>query len=83
MLVAKKEPLELVDGMLVEYEIKGKETYAGLGRVVGIATTGTAVIGRSIILKDLSGNFPNSVYPFECFCCFECWLKQASTADSH
>lgn len=50
--------------------------FEGKAEVVGIATIGAAVIERSIMLKDLSGNIPNETYPFQYFCCFEVHLKK-------
>ena len=73
MLIVGKDPATLKSGMIVNYKIT--EQFSGKGEVVGIATTGNAVIGRSIILKDLSKNFPSKIYPFEYFVAFECQLS--------
>lgn len=47
----------------------------GRGKVKGIAQNAYPVIGRTFILEDVSGNFPNETYPFTHFACFECQMK--------
>ena len=48
----------------------------GQGFVMGVATVPTAELGASIIIEDLSGNFPIPSYPFKFFVCFESQLTK-------
>jgi hypothetical protein len=69
----EKTILNLQQGDKVEYD---NGAMRGQGEVVGIATTPLAVIGASVIIRDLSKNIPNESYPFECFVCSECHLRK-------
>lgn len=65
--------MDLIQGKIVTYDT---QTMKGRARIVGIATTGAAVIGRIVILEDLSENLPNREYPFTHFACAEVHLSE-------
>ncbi len=62
-------------GERVCYQIDG--TRKGVAKVVGVATIGVAILGRTYILEDLTGNFPSANYPYPYFACFESWMTKA------
>jgi len=47
----------------------------GKAIVKGIAVNSVAILGKTYILEDLSGNFPNAGYPYKHFCCLEIDLE--------
>lgn len=47
----------------------------GEGLVLGCSTTDQAVLGKGMIIKDLSGNIPTEEYPFDTMAVFEVHLK--------
>ena len=51
----------------------------GSGRVVGVANTGSPVIGKSYIVEQLSGepSIPNKIYPYTHRVVFECHIIKA------
>lgn len=50
-------------------------TVKGEGIVMGIATTGVAILGRNIIIKP-DVRIANDVYDFECICMHELYMKK-------
>ena len=57
----------------VKYKIEKTE---GEALVVGHSMSNQPILGAGYILQDLSGNFPNDIYDFETFQCFECWMEK-------
>ena len=64
--------LNLTQCQRVEYNIP--DTIQGIGKVVGIATNGGPLLGRSIIIEP-EQSISSEVYPFSHFVCFESYLK--------
>ena len=65
----------LKPGLKVNYDngvIKGE------GTVQACVSTGEPFIGKTYVLKDLSGNIPNDTYPYDCFACCACHIKHDS-----
>lgn len=46
----------------------------GVGEVVGVALTEQPIIGKTWIVRDLSGNIPNETYEFDTFVLFDCHI---------
>ncbi len=61
-------------GDIVRYDVNG--LIKGNAKIVGVANNGAPIIGVAYILEDLDGNFPNKVYPYSHFSCFEQWINQ-------
>lgn len=71
--------LKFAQGEKVMYSIGSgleNEIIQGKGEIVGCSTTGYPIIGCTYMVKDLSHNFPNKTYPFECIPVFENCLKK-------
>lgn len=58
------------NGDMVSYDCCG---VTGQAIVIGVATNGDPLIGRSYILKDQK--IKSDVYPYECFVCPELYIK--------
>jgi hypothetical protein len=63
-----------------KYKNKDKVHYhdgnnKGVGEVVGHSHIEIPILGNGYILRDLSGNFPNETYEFECFQTFDAWIR--------
>lgn len=52
------------------------DNLVGVGKIRGIHTS-SPIFGYLYIIEDLSNNIPNIVYPFDCFCLSEVFLKKA------
>lgn len=59
-------------------KLAGGHTLPKKGIVVGIATNGVAVLGKSYIIKDLSKTLPTKEYPYEYYICSENFLSPAT-----
>jgi hypothetical protein len=68
--------MDIEDGIIVSYEYCG---LSGIGIVRGIANIGAPVIGRTVIVEDLSKNLPSETYPFRTFAVPELFLKKIAT----
>ena len=65
--------MKFKNGQYVKY---GLPQHSGIGMIMGKATMEQPVIGSNWILKDMSNNFPNEHYPFECFAAFDNQLQE-------
>jgi len=62
------------DKEIVEYD--NRAGLVGRGEVVGCATIPFPILGAMYLVKDVSGNLPSDVYPFEVFQCPEAFLRK-------
>lgn len=62
------------NNQLIEYKLPSDDKPRE-GRIKGQANTGHAVIGITYIVEDLSGEFPNEIYPYSCIAVFEIHIK--------
>ena len=71
------EKYKFKQGQEVIYRINGGNDlhYQGKGKIVGVCSTSAAVIGATYIVEDLENIFPNEMYPYSHFACFEMWLE--------
>lgn len=60
-------------GDIVSYQVHNMK---GKARVVGVSSSAQPVIGRMLILEDLSGNIPNETYPYTHFTAPEVLLEK-------
>lgn len=66
---------ELKNGTRVKYDVNISSTdrLTGNGTIVGMATTGTAILGINYIIEpDIP--ISNEAYDYKCFCMFEKFL---------
>ncbi len=66
---------EFKEGQIVFWDTTTCQIPVGHGVVRGIATTGAALIGRSIIVQTMGQDLVGEFYPYSCFAIFEVFLK--------
>jgi len=65
--------VDFKENAIVHYDLG---VMKGSGKIKGISCAGVPLGGKSYIIEDLSGNVPNTQYPYRHFVCFEIHLDE-------
>ena len=61
-------------GTLVEYRLNGDHTQVGYGKIVGLATNGVTLLGKTYIIEP-GKQLDNETYPYTHFVLPEIWFN--------
>jgi len=60
----------------VQYRLTATEEFKRTGIIRGSATVELAVLGRTYVVEDTSGEYPSETYPFSCIPVFEIHIRK-------